>query len=844
MSGGISPKDLVIHRENRQGWVYFNHYSSTNCNVYDVTHATGVEIGLCRPRRKLDHAAAGSVLHYLSEQDGNVYIREYIDLKCRNTKTKWDLATRRFHDVETEVTINSCTMRSPDTDPEHAYSQKVSNERRLPLYGTYVVSLGFDDYDTCSYTQQLQSIHTATLATHYSAQYGGCQLNDGKYQIYDCSSGSPTLNVYIDKSCSRLAYAIPLGHSCVEGVQEGEFIAYSYWSCSLNGDILPIMQLKTETTASASYTYIALVSIGLLAVVGAIVGALYWCCGPKKKLKVDDDIPRAPHRPNSGNFQSFASPFRRELSEDTFRRNVANSNVNSSRFTVHPNQPVAAPPTSPLTMRNVQKHSPVTSNMAPTSTLSSNFDVEDQPQANLSSSQYSVPNTNGSITSSALAAAAASSGHNTVKSLSSTSAATTHAHSSQSNTSSSLEQTLSIKERLRALKDDDMHKNMPSSPSDELARKFGSLGVGDNGRNDRRNKGAPSLASTRLSSSSGSYHGGRHGRSHYHRGKDHGRRRSHRKSSRHYASSDDSYETDDSYSDSISDCDDDSQYSYDTESDSSGGDYRSRRFHSNNHDGRSSRRKQRSKYSRDDGYSARERDLYRDGREYERHRDRRSSRSSSKRHGDVHRRTRDGDRYRACREDDYVDRFRNRSRSTSVSSRRSESSQRSQFREESNRDRRHVTSRSRSPPPSHLQPPPPFSHYSPMKESFSRGRGDRNDVYKSESTHNTPQEHYQRSASASSKHPPGEKPGRHGHDEGRREYAPFKNTDGYVDAPTKRHSSSSSNIRAEPQRHEYFHASKHATSTSDLPVVEMGRKSLGLRRVDSSGNISHRQPHR
>ena len=142
-------------------------------------------------------------------------------------------------------------------------------------------------------------------------------------------------------------------------------------------------------------------------------------------------------------------------------------------------------------MRNVQKHSPVTSNMAPTSTLSSNFDVEDQPQANLSSSQYSVPNTNGSITSSALAAAAASSGHNTVKSLSSTSAATTHAHSSQSNTSSSLEQTLCIKERLKALKDDDMHKNTPSSPSDDLARKFGSQGVG---RNDRRNKGAPSLA--------------------------------------------------------------------------------------------------------------------------------------------------------------------------------------------------------------------------------------------------------------------------------------------------------------------------------------------------------------
>ena len=166
MASGMPPKDLAVHRENRQGWVYFNHYSSTNCNVYDVTHATGVEIGLCRPRRRLDHAAAGSVLHYLSEQDGNVYVREYADLKCRNTKTKWDLATRRFHDVETEVTINSCTMKNPEINPEHAYSQKVSNEKKLPLYGTYVISLGFDDYDTCAYTQQLQNIHTATLATH------------------------------------------------------------------------------------------------------------------------------------------------------------------------------------------------------------------------------------------------------------------------------------------------------------------------------------------------------------------------------------------------------------------------------------------------------------------------------------------------------------------------------------------------------------------------------------------------------------------------------------------------------------------------------------------------------
>ena len=226
MSGvaGLTPQLQLVHRDTRQGWVYQNHYSSTTCNVYDVTHSSGIEVGLCRPRRRRDRSAAGSVLHYFSEQDGNVYVREYMDLKCRNTKTKWDLATRKFLDIEVELTVTDCTMHHPEQDSEHAYSQKVTNERRLPLHGVHVVSVGFDDHETCAYTQQLPDLHTAVLATHYSSQYGGCQLIDGKYQIFDCSSGAPMLNVYMDKGCSRLAHSIPLGHACT-----GAVMIYSFY---------------------------------------------------------------------------------------------------------------------------------------------------------------------------------------------------------------------------------------------------------------------------------------------------------------------------------------------------------------------------------------------------------------------------------------------------------------------------------------------------------------------------------------------------------------------------------------------------------------------------------------
>ena len=821
MSSGIPPKDLVVHREDRQGWVYFNHYSSTNCNVYDVTHATGYEVGLCRPRRKLDHTAAGSVLHYLSEQDGNVYVREYVDLKCRNTKTKWDLATRRFHDVEAEVTISSCTMRSPESDPEHAYSQKVSNDKKLPLYGTYVVSLGFDDYDTCAYTQKLQTIHTATLATHYSAQYGGCQLIDGKYQIFDCSSGSPTLNVYIDKSCSRLAHAIPLGHSCVEGVQDKEYMAYSYWSCSLNGDILPIIQPKVVET-STSYGYFTWVSLGVTAILG-VYAVLYLIFRPRKKMKNDEDLRRTPH-----NFPSFTSPFRKDSSLSTVRRDISNSNMNSNRFTVHPSQPVSAPPVSPLTVRNVMQHNPPVPYT--TATPSNKIDVEDQPPIRSNSLQYSMPNPDGAITSSAVAAAAASSGHNLAKSTSSTSlsGATTHANSSPSLTSSSLEQTLSIKDRLRGLRDDDMHKNMPASPQNDLAKKFGTLAMNDDGRHKSgsyRDRGGetPSLASTRLSSSSGSYIKRRHGSSHHYIDRDRSRRSGgRRKSSRRYTSSDDdSYYTEDSYSDSY---EDGSQYSYDTETDSSeDDDYRSRRSRSHRHS-TSARKSSKPKIGRGgngpkdrDRRAERDRDrsVYKDSRE----RDRRSN-YSNRRYDESHRdRDRERDRAYVERHRGHREHDRDKNRSSSVSSRRSHREIIDRVRD-SDRDR--VSLRSRSPPHSHIQPPP-FSHYSPFKGSSGRENS------RSES----------RSASASSRCSSRSRT----REEAPRDYVPPMTYQTPEASRRKPSSSSSSSLRIDTSpegtkpRIAAGASPLHRSSVGQSPI-EMGRKSLGMTRVDNNAQLS------
>ena len=228
--------------------------------------------------------------------------------------------------------------------------------------------------------------------------------------------------------------------------------------------------------------------------------------------------------------------------------------------------------------------------------------------------------------------------------------------------------------------------------------------------------------------------------------------------------------------------------------------------------------------------------------ERERGRDKHSSRSSSKRHGDPYR-DKDRGMDRTYRERDMEYEERDRSRSASVSSRRSH------YREGVDiRDRRYVISRSRSPPPTHMEPPPPFSHFSPIKES----KRDRGGPYGGESRHGLLQQPIrqgerdnERLASVSDRNSSTGRAAERGFDRRHREYVPPMVSPS-IETAKKRQSSSSSSqanmrIHTFPEGAEPLYGSKSPISRSSGSKVEMGRKSLGLRRVDSGSSGSHEQ---
>ena len=82
---------------------------------------------------------------------------EYADLRCRNKKTEWDVKTRKFKDVQTELVLVGCSSLDTErSDSLTAYSQKVATLNRMPLMGGFAVQLMFETVDDCTNTMQVQ----------------------------------------------------------------------------------------------------------------------------------------------------------------------------------------------------------------------------------------------------------------------------------------------------------------------------------------------------------------------------------------------------------------------------------------------------------------------------------------------------------------------------------------------------------------------------------------------------------------------------------------------------------------------------------------------------------------
>ena len=230
----ISPSNLASSSSSStKKWMVQTIYSEEEyCSPDKILKISGHKVNMCIQSFE-NKIQVGSLLLNYSETDNNFVSYQYLDPKCKENKFKWDINSRSFNGIELEYRIIKCGS----FDFNRKYSIEYKESDKIPLLGSFVVNIGFNNYDSCISSNKIIDNNNAQNSTYFDAYSDNCFEDSGKFILYNCSSGLPYLNRYKDRNCKILESTLLLSTDCVENNVNS---AFSYWSCSNNGIVLPV----------------------------------------------------------------------------------------------------------------------------------------------------------------------------------------------------------------------------------------------------------------------------------------------------------------------------------------------------------------------------------------------------------------------------------------------------------------------------------------------------------------------------------------------------------------------------------------------------------------------------